>query len=162
MLEEPPFCALVSTYKNTSLYVKNTWRCPTLLGPVLLSHKRNKEIVQSFLDTLTEKCQGLRIYLQVIGCDGEKFLINACCATFPAAFMLLCSHHAKQNIKERLKDLVGDIERRKTVYTSIFGNEFAVGLVYSENLKGFKTRTSMQKVRSESKAPVILSILSSA
>ena len=140
LLKEPPFCALVSTDKNTSLYVKNIWRCPTLLGPVLLSHKRNKEIVQSFLDALTEKCQGLRIYLQVIGCDGEKFLINACCTTFPAAFMLLCSHHAKQNIKERLKDLVGDIERRKTVYTSIFGNEFAVGLVYSESLKEFDVR----------------------
>ena len=27
-----PFYALVSTYKNTSLYLKNTRRCSTLLG----------------------------------------------------------------------------------------------------------------------------------
>ena len=140
LLKEPPFYALVSTYKNTSLYVKNTQRCPTLLGPVLLCHKRNEEIVQSFLDALTEKCQGLRSYLQVIGCDGEKSLINAGCATFPAAVMLLCSNHAKQNIKEKLKDLVGDIELRKTVYTSIFGNEFTVGLVYSDSFKEFDLR----------------------
>ena len=75
--------------------------------------------------------------MQVIGCDGEKSLINAGCATFPAAAMRLRSNHAKQNIKEKLKDLVGNIELRKTVYTSIFGNEFTVGLVYSDSLKEF-------------------------
>ena len=75
--------------------------------------------------------------MQVIGCDGEKFLINAGCAKFPAAVLLLHSNHAKQNIKVKLKDLVGNIELRKTVYTSIFGNEFTVGLVYSDSLKEF-------------------------
>ena len=140
MLKETPFYALVSTYKNTSLCVKNIRRCPTLLGPVLLCHKRNEEIAQSFLDALTEKCQGLRSHLQVIGCDAEKSLINVGCATFPAAAMLLCSNHAKQNIKERLKDLVGNIELRKIVYTSIFGNEFRVGLVYPDSLKEFDLR----------------------
>ena len=127
LLKEPPFHALVSTYKNTSLYVKNIYCCPTLLGPVLLCHKRNEKIVQSFLDAITEKCQGLRSYLQVIGCDGEKSFLNAGCATFPAVVMLLCSNHAKQNIKEKLKDLIRYIELRKTVHTSIFGNEFTVG-----------------------------------
>ena len=145
LLKEPPFYALASTYTITSLYVKITQRCRTLLGPVLLCHKRNEEIVQSFLDALTEKCQGLRSYLQVIDCDGEKSLINAGCATFPAAVMLLCSNHAKQNIKEKLKDLVGDIELRKTVYTSIFGNEFTVGLVYSDSFKEFDLRLERGK-----------------
>ena len=74
----------------SSLYIKNTQRCPTLLDPALLCHKRNEEIVQSFLDALTEKCQGLRSYLQVISCDGENSLNNAGCATFLAAVMLLC------------------------------------------------------------------------
>ena len=118
--KEPLFYALFSTYKNNSLYVKNTLRCPTLLGPVLLCHK----IVQSFPDALTEKYQGLWSYLQVIGCGGEKSLINAGCATFSTAVRLLCSDRAKQNIKEKVKDLVGNIELRNTVYTSIFGNEF--------------------------------------
>ena len=83
---------------------------------------------------------GTSKYLQVIGCDGEKSLINAYCASFPAAVMLLCSNHAKQNIKEKLKDLVGDIELRKTVYKSIFGKEFTVGLVYSDSFKEFDLR----------------------
>ena len=128
LLKEPPFYAIVSTYKNTSLYVQNTRRCPTLLGPVFLCH------------VLIEKCQGLRSYLQVIGCDGEKPVINAGCATFPAAVMLLCSNHPKKKIKERLKNLVGDIELRKTVYTSIFGNEFTVCLVYLDRLEEFDLR----------------------
>ena len=98
---------LASTYKNTSLNVKNTWRCPTLLGSILLCHKINEEMVHSFLDALTEEC----------------------CATFPVAVMLLRSNHAKQNIKEKLKNLIGNIELRKTVYTSIFGNEFTIALV---------------------------------
>ena len=101
---------------------------------------RNKEIVESFLDALTKKCQGLRSFLQVIGCDGEESLINAGCALFPAPVMLFCLNHAKQNIKEKMKDLVGDIELRKTVNTSIFGNEFMVGLAYSDRLKKFDLR----------------------
>ena len=116
--KEPPFYALASTYKNTSLNVKNTWRCSTLLGSILLCHKINEELVQSFLDALTE----------------ER------CATFPVAIMLLRSDHAKQNIKEKLKNLIGNIELRKTVYTSIFGNEFTIALVYSDSLKVFDLR----------------------
>ena len=118
--KEPPLDALVSTYKNNSLYVKNTLQCPTLLGPVLLYHKIN----QSFPDALTKKYQGLWSCLQAFGCGGEKSFINAGCATFSATVWLLCSDHAKQNIKEKVKDLVGNIELRNTVYTSIFGNEF--------------------------------------
>ena len=53
-----------------------------------------------------------------------KSLINAGCATFSAAVRLLRSDHAKQNIKDKLNDLVGNFELRKTVYISIFGNEF--------------------------------------
>ena len=64
------------------------------------------------------------------GCGGEKSLINADCATFSAAVRLLCSDHAKQNIKEKVKDLIGNTELRKTMYTSIFGNEFRYTLVF--------------------------------
>ena len=53
-----------------------------------------------------------------------KSLINAGCATFSAAVRLLCSDHVKQNIKDKVNDLVGNFELRKTAYTSIFGNEF--------------------------------------
>ena len=87
--------------------------------------------------------------MQVIGCDGEKFLINAGCAIFPAAVLFLRSNHAKQNIKVKLKDLVGNIELRKTVYTSIFGNEFTVGLVYSDSLKDFALKLKHLRKKQE-------------
>ena len=106
---------------------------------ILLCHKINEEIVQSFLDASTEKCQGLWIYCRSLVVMA-KSLINTGCATFPAAVMLLRSNHAKQNIKESLKDLVGNIELRKTEYTLIFGNEFKIALVYSDNLKVFDLR----------------------
>ena len=77
MKRPPPIYALVSTSKNTSLYVKSTRSYPTLLDPVLLCYQRSKEVVQSFLDGFTEKCQGFQNYLQAIGCDGEKSLVNA-------------------------------------------------------------------------------------
>ena len=54
--------------------------------------------------------------------------------------MLLRSNHAKQNIKEKLNNLIGNSELRKTVYTSIFGNEFTIALVYSDSLKVFDLR----------------------
>ena len=54
--------------------------------------------------------------------------------------MLLCSNYAKQDIIENLKDLVGDIELRKNLYKSIFGNKFTVGLVYSDSFKEIDLR----------------------
>ena len=78
--------------------------------------------------------------MNVIGSDGGKPLINSGCATFPAAVMLLHSNHAKQNITEKLKDLVGDIELRKILYKSIFENKFTIGLIYSDSLKEFNLR----------------------
>ena len=78
--------------------------------------------------------------MHVTGCNGGKLLINAGCATFPAAVMLLRSNHAKQNIKEKLKNLVEDIELRNIVYILIFENKFTVGLIHSFNLKEFDLR----------------------
>ena len=76
----------------------------------------------------------------VSGCNGEKSLINAGCPTFPVAVMLSCSNHAKQKIEEKLKDLVGEIDLKKTVYTSVFENKFTIGLVCSDSLKEFDLR----------------------
>ena len=142
-MKKPLFYALVSTSKNTSLYVKSTRLYPTLLGPVLLCYQRSKVIVQPVLDGLIEKCQEFQNYLQAIGCDGEKSLINAGCARFSADAILLCSNHTKQSIKKNLKDLVEYIKLRKTVYTSIFENEITVGLAYSDSLKEFDLKLEL-------------------
>ena len=39
-----------------------------------------------------------------------------------------------------MKDLVGEIDLRKTVYTSVFGNKLTVGLVCSDSFKEFDLR----------------------
>ena len=59
LLKESTFYAVVSTYKKLYSMLKIPGYVRPYLGPVLLCHKINEEIVQSFLDALTEKCQGL-------------------------------------------------------------------------------------------------------
>ena len=143
LLKDPPLFAFVTTYKNTSLKVQARNHSPTMLGPILLCHDRKTETVEKFLEKLTEKFRDIRRYIQVIGCDSEKSIINASCSTFPAAILLLCANHAKQNIKEKLRDLVSDTDLRKTVFTCLFGNESTVGLVYSNSPDEFDVRFQM-------------------
>ena len=143
LFKDPPLFAFVTTYKNTSLKVKGRNHSPTMLGPILLCHDRKTETVEKFLEKMTQKFRGIRQYIQITGCDSEKSIINASCSTFLAATLLLCVNRAKQNIKEKLRDLVSDADLRKTVFTSLFGNEFTVGLVYSNSPDEFDVRFQM-------------------
>ena len=52
----------------------------------------------------------------------------------------MCANHTNQNIKKKLRDLVSDTDLRKTVFTSLFGNEFIVGLMYSNSPDEFDVR----------------------
>ena len=113
LLKDPPLFAFVTTYKNTSLKVQARNHSPTMLGPILLCHDRKTETVEKFLEKLTEKVRGIRQYIQVIGCDSKISIINASCSSFPAAILLLCANHAKQNITEKLRDLVCDADLKR-------------------------------------------------
>ena len=104
-----------------------------MLEPILLCHYRKTETVEKFLEKLTEKFWGIRHYIQVIGCDSEISIINASCSTFPAPILLLYGNHGKQNIKDKLRDLVSDADLTETVFTSLFGSKFTVELVYSNS-----------------------------
>ena len=88
-----------------------------------------QKAVEKFSDKLLGKFRGIRQYILVIRCDSEKSIIKWSCSTFPVAILLLCANHAKQNIKEKLRDLISDADLRKTVFTSLFGNEFIVGII---------------------------------
>ena len=140
LLKQPPFYALVGSYKNTSLYVKGAARSPCMLGPVFLCHSRKETTTKVLFDAMLEVCPGLGAYLQVIGYDGEKALSNNGCAAFPAALLLLCANHAKKNIQEKLRDLVNDSTLRKSVYSQIFGDEFSNGLAFSVSPDAFDQR----------------------
>ena len=111
-----------------------------MLGPILLCHDGKAETIEKFLQKLTEKIWGIRQYIQVTGCDNEKSIINASCSAFPVVTLLLCANRTKQNIKEKLRDLVSNTDLRKTVFTSLFGNEFTVGLLYSNGPEEFDVR----------------------
>lgn len=140
LLKQPPFYALVGSYKNTSLYVKGAARSPSMLGPVFLCHSRKETTTKVLFDTMLEACPGLAGYVQVIGYDGEKALSNNGCAAFPAALLLLCANHAKKNIQEKLRDLINDSSLRKSIYSQIFGDEFSNGLAFSLSPDAFDER----------------------
>ena len=143
LLKDLPLFVFVTNYKNTSLKVEGRNHSPTMLEPTLLCHDRKTETVEKFFVKLTEKVRGIRQYIQAIGCDSEKSIINASCSTFPAVILLLCANHTNQNIKKKLRDLVSDTDLRKTVFTSLFGNEFIVGLMYSNSPDEFDVRFQM-------------------
>ena len=114
-----------------------------MLEPILLCHDWKTKTVEKFSDKLSGKFQGIRQYILVIPCASEKSIIKWSCSTFLAAILLLCTNHAKQNIKEKLRNLIrftkdlSDADLRKTVFTSLFGKEFKKGLVYSNSPDGF-------------------------
>ena len=108
-----------------------------MLEPILLCHDWKTKTVEKFSDKLSGKFQGIRQYILVTPCASEKSIIKWSCSTFLAAILLLCTNHAKQNIKEKLRNLISDADLRKTVFTSLFGNEFKKGLVHSNSPDGF-------------------------
>ena len=56
----PPHYALVLTYQNTSLILKQTKKSPTMLGPILLCHKKNKDRVHDLYQSILQSCPGLK------------------------------------------------------------------------------------------------------
>ena len=141
LLKDPPFFALVGTFKNTSLHVKSTNRCPVMLGPILLCHKRDEATVRMFYDAILDACEGIRYFLQVLGCDGEKSLFTIPCKIFPTVILLLCLNHSKKNIKEKLNDLLNDPILRKSVYVALFGDDdYTEGLIAAGSPTDFEIK----------------------
>ena len=138
------YFVLVTTYKNTSLFVKKSTRSPTLLGPVLLCHKKDEHAIKVLFDVILENCRGLEHSLRVIGMDGEKAIGNMACLSFPAAVLLLCMKHAKANITEKLKEFSDLTEDEKAeIFEDIFGSSMSLGLVHAHSLSVYDERASL-------------------
>ena len=114
--KSPPYFVLVTSYQNTTLLSKATKKCAVLIGPVLICHKKDEMAVKMLCDAMLDKCPVLEHYLKVLGSDGERSIINQICNAFPAAMLLICIKHVKDNIKTKfpqnsnaktLKDLKG-------------------------------------------------------
>ena len=56
----------------------------------MLCHKRMKKALKVFFEAVLEQLTGLKLYVKVIGANGEKRLIHATCDSSPTAALLLC------------------------------------------------------------------------
>ena len=132
------YFVLISVYKNTSLYVKKTNRCPTMIGPAMISHKKDAKTMKIFYDSILSSCPGLGPHLKVIGSDGEKSIMNESCAAFPASVLLLCMRHAQQNIERKLIELKVPDKQKKRIKEDLFGSLVSKGLVYCADIDAFE------------------------
>ena len=58
--KSPSFYALVVTYQNTSILFKQTQKCPTMLGPLMLCHKKDELHVKMLCDILNWKVSWIK------------------------------------------------------------------------------------------------------
>ena len=67
------FFVLVTSYRNTTLYTKNSSHpvCPVLLGPVMLCMLKDKATYITLFQKITARLPGVKAYLQVYCTDGE-------------------------------------------------------------------------------------------
>lgn len=100
-----PFYALVTTYKNTLLKVKNGTNSPTCLGPIMVCMTKEEATYLSFMHCLLQAVPGLSQYLHATSTDGEPSLRNATAAGMQNATGLLCYLHSKRNVESKLKEL---------------------------------------------------------
>ena len=68
-----PFFVLVTSYRNTTLYTKNSSHpvYPVLLGPVMLCMLKDKATYITLFQKITARLPGVKAYLQVYCTDGE-------------------------------------------------------------------------------------------
>lgn len=102
LMKDPPSYALVLTYQFTTLIHKEGKTCPTLLGPILICHKKDEKTVKAMCDTLKDDCSGLEKHLKVLGADGENSILHQTCHAFPNALLLVCLKHIKDNISSEV------------------------------------------------------------
>lgn len=59
------FYIFVGTYRNTSVYKRNTTTCPTMMGPLLICHTKNESAPNELCKRMVDQCEGLSKYLKV-------------------------------------------------------------------------------------------------
>ena len=84
-----------------------------MLGPVLISHRKDENAVKLLRDTLLDACPGLEENIKVLGADGENKKINQACNAFPYAMLLVCVKHIEENIKRNLPKNITETKKKK-------------------------------------------------
>ena len=133
-----PYFALVLTYQDTLLMSKQTKKSPTMLGQILLCHKKDEDLVHVLCQSILQSCPGLKNSLKVVGADGEKSISKVVCSSFPGSILLLCHKHMEENIERHLSDFTE--AKKKMIMTQIFGNSYTYGFVDSMAMEEFAER----------------------
>ena len=110
----------VTSFHNTGLINKSTKKSPTILRSILICHKKDENTVKRLCDTILDSCPGLSLNLKVIGADGESSILNQACNAFPAALLIICIRHIRENIKRNLPSSLPE-ETKKSILDEIFG-----------------------------------------
>ena len=98
------FDVTVITYRHLMLECRRTNNHPTFIGPVMVHFKKSFSTYLFFSSTLV----GLRPQLSSLksfGTDGELALYQAFKHSFLSAVHLLCSIHARRNIKSKIQEM---------------------------------------------------------
>jgi hypothetical protein len=125
------FDVTVTTYRHLLLKCRRTGNYPAFIGPVLIHFKKYFSTYLFFSSTLV----GLRPQLSCLksfGTDGELALYQAFKHSFPSAVHLLCSIHARRNIKSKIREMGISEGVQQIILGDIFGKQ--VGAQYIEGL----------------------------
>lgn len=98
------FSVTTTAYEHLFLIDRKTGKHPSMLGPIFIHQKKEKQTFQIFSDFLVKKEPELR-NLCFFGTDGEEALINAFKETCSKAGHLRCSIHFQKNLMEKLKQI---------------------------------------------------------
>ena len=96
-----------------TLLNKATKKCPVILGPVLICHRKDENAVKLLCNTWLDACPGLEENIKVLGVDGENSIINQACNAFPYAMLLVCVKHIEVNIKRNLPKNITEAKKKK-------------------------------------------------
>ena len=129
-----PFYLLLITYLNTTLYYKNTERCPVMIGPMMLCMIKDKNTYLTLFQKIVSSIPGIKQYLQGYATDSEAALRNALAHEFPNSLAFICTIHAKKNIRESCTRLGLSSKLTSIILKDIFQPG---GLVYASNRTEF-------------------------
>ena len=114
----------VSSFKNLSLFSKNTLDHPIFLGPFFLHGNSDADTFFEFFHHLSGKLKKLGIEnMPMVGSDDEKALKKAVQLAFPQSPKLSCVRHLKQNVNRFLQNKIGmKLKEKNMVLKTIFGD----------------------------------------
>ncbi len=127
------FFVVTTTYRNLYVKSKRTGKYPCIMGPVMITHRTNRQTYRLLFDSITQARPSLSTNLKAFITDGESALQNALTEAFPNAVSLMCITHIERNIRRHAKENLHLSDRfAATVIKDITGSVNNKGLIHSK------------------------------